>query len=44
MLSGHCAADSPMNIRRGDEVFLGNLTRYLNGEPLRLVVTEFPAG
>jgi phosphoglycerate dehydrogenase-like enzyme len=42
MLSGHCAADSPMNIRRGDEVFLGNLTRYLNDEPLRLVVTEFP--
>lgn len=38
MLSAHCAADSPMNIARGDEVFLGNLTRYLKGEPLRLVV------
>ncbi|MBI1182273.1 MAG: hypothetical protein GC201_17155 [Alphaproteobacteria bacterium] len=43
LLSAHCAADSPMNIRRGDEVFLGNLSRYLNGEKLRLVVTEFPA-
>ncbi len=38
LLSGHCAADSPMNIARGDEVFLGNLKRYLKGEPLRLVV------
>jgi len=40
MLSAHCAADSPMNIARGDEVFLGNLTRYLKGEPLRLVVDD----
>ena len=40
MLSAHCAADSPMNIARGDEVFLGNLTRYLKGETLRLVVDD----
>lgn len=38
LLSAHCAADSPMNIARGDDVFLGNLSRYLKGEPLRLVV------
>ena len=43
LLSGHCAADSPMNIVRGDEVFLGNLRRYLKGEPLRLVVDLKPA-
>ncbi|MEN3976016.1 D-2-hydroxyacid dehydrogenase [Emcibacter sp. SYSU 3D8] len=40
LLSAHCAADSPMNIARGDEVFLGNLERYLKGEPLRLVVDD----
>jgi phosphoglycerate dehydrogenase-like enzyme len=40
LLSAHCAADSPMNVLRGDEVFLGNLARYLKGEPLRLVVDD----
>ncbi|MGE0669140.1 MAG: D-2-hydroxyacid dehydrogenase [Sphingomonadales bacterium] len=40
LLSAHCAAESPMNQARGDEVFLGNLRRYLKGEPLRLVVTD----
>ncbi len=38
LLSAHCAAATEMNIARGDEVFLGNLRRYLAGEPLRLVV------
>ena len=40
MLSAHCAADSPMNTARGDEVFLGNLARYVKGEALRLVVDD----
>jgi phosphoglycerate dehydrogenase-like enzyme len=38
LLSAHCAAATEMNMARGDEVFLGNLRRYLAGEPLRLVV------
>jgi phosphoglycerate dehydrogenase-like enzyme len=43
LLSAHCAAATAMNTERGDEVFLGNLRRYLKGEPLRLVV-DFSAG
>ncbi len=38
LVSAHCAAESEMNLLRGDEVFMTNMERYVKGEPLRLVV------
>ncbi|MFN3231508.1 MAG: D-2-hydroxyacid dehydrogenase [Alphaproteobacteria bacterium] len=38
LMSAHCAAESQMNLLRGDEVFVTNMERYVKGEPLRLVV------
>lgn len=40
MLTAHCAAESRLNLLRGDDVFLENLGRYMRGEDLRLVVTD----
>lgn len=37
-LTAHCAGASEGTSLRGDEIFLDNLTRFLNGEPLRLQV------
>ena len=38
LLTAHCAAESGLNLLRGDDVFVDNLGRYLRGEELRLVV------
>jgi len=34
----HCTGFSPRSVQRSIELFLQNLTRYRNGEPLRNVV------
>jgi phosphoglycerate dehydrogenase-like enzyme len=39
-LTGHSAADSHGFERRNDELFLENLRRYRNGEPLKFIVSE----
>ncbi|MDA0338743.1 MAG: D-2-hydroxyacid dehydrogenase [Proteobacteria bacterium] len=41
LLTAHCAAESPMNQSRGDDVFVTNLEHYIKGEPMRLVVSDF---
>jgi len=40
LISAHCAGASDGTTLRGDEIFLDNLSRYVNGKPLKNVVTD----
>ena len=39
-LSAHCAGASPATSRRGDEIFLDNLARFVAGQPLQMQVSN----